>query len=287
MLMNEYCAGCLLDKWLGNLPADTPDAIADDYRRRVRLIVEENPDETSPEKDQALNALHDALFGARLDWAEVKRHFNALMLELEPELLRGVASADDPLRRAVQYVMTGNFIDFAAMDSVDEGQLRRLIAESHAIPVDEAALSALKDALGRATKLTYALDNCGEIVMDKVLLATLKERYPRLELTAIVKGGQIVNDATREDAEQVGLTRIVPHIVDTGCAIAGLPETRLSGVCRGALRNADLVLSKGQANYETLCGSGLNAFYIFMCKCQLFMDRFNVPRFTGLIVQES
>lgn len=286
MISSPYCDACLLNKRLDDYPVDAaPGAIAE-YQRRVHDIVERHPEWSSPEKDCEISLAQEAIFGTARDYGPVKRHFNALLMDLEPMLYQGVRAADDPLRRAVQYAMTGNFIDFAAMDSVDEGKLKQLIAEADRIPIDEATLDALRDEVMRAGKLTYIADNCGELVMDRVLMRTLRDLNPTLEITAVVKGGPIVNDATMEDAQQVRLWEAAQRIVDTGCAIAGCPENRLSQTCLDALDGADVLVSKGQANYETLTGCGRNLFYIFMCKCQLFMDRFGVAQFTGLVTRE-
>ena len=283
---SAYCNACLIDKRLNAYPENAaPEAVAA-YQARVREIVEDHPELSSPEKDFAINQAHEALFGPMKDFGPVKRHFNALMMALEPAMAAGVRAADDPLRRAVQYAMTGNFIDFAAMDNVDEGRLRRLIAESDRIPVPEDVLAALRRDVMRARRLTCIADNCGEIVADRVLMRELREMNPSLEVTAVVKGAPIVNDATREDAEQVRLYEVAQRVVDTGVGIAGCPENRLSRACLDALDNADVLISKGQANYETLCGCGRNLYYIFMCKCRLFMDRFNVPQFSGIIARE-
>lgn len=285
MEMSEYCAACLLRKRLNDHPADADPKRIEAYRRRVRAIIEENPHETSAEKDYEICVAHDEIFGASMDFPAIKRHFNDLMLQLEPVMRAGVARAEDPLRRAIQYAMTGNFIDFAAMDSVDEGQLRRLMDEGGGFPVEDKLLDGFRREIMGSRRLLYILDNCGEIVMDKVLMRVLRAINPAMEITALVKGGPIVNDATREDAAQVRLSEVA-RVMDTGCPIAGVPEGRISEACRAAMREADVIVSKGQANYETLCGCGLNIFYIFMCKCQLFMDRFNVPQFSGLIVRE-
>lgn len=283
---SAYCNACLIDKRLNDYPENAaPEAVAA-YQARVREIVEDHPELSSPEKDFAINQAHEALFGPMKDFGPVKRHFNALMMALEPAMAAGVRAADDPLRRAVQYAMTGNFIDFAAMDNVDEGRLRRLIAESDRIPLPEDVLAALRRDVMRARRLTCIADNCGEIVADRVLMRELREMNPSLEVTAVVKGAPIVNDATREDAEQVRLYEVAQRVVDTGVGIAGCPENRLSRACLDALDNADVLISKGQANYETLCGCGRNLYYIFMCKCRLFMDRFNVPQFSGIIARE-
>ena len=284
MLINAYCAECLSKKWLAKCPEDDA-ARASEYRRRVREIVSVK-DTSSPEKDFELQRLHESLFGPDTDFAPIKTHFNALLMALEPGMYEAAMAAPDPLKRAVQYAMTGNFIDFAAMDSVDEGRLRRLIAESDRIPVPEDVLAALRRDVMRARRLTCIADNCGEIVADRVLMRELREMNPSLEITAVVKGAPIVNDATREDAEQARLHEVARRVVDTGCGIAGCPENRLSPECLDALDNADVLISKGQANYETLCGCGRNLYYIFMCKCRLFMDRFNVPQFSGIIAKE-
>lgn len=287
MVSSIYCNACLLSKRLNDYPADAaPEAVAE-YQRRVREIVEDHPELSSPEKDCAVNRAYEALFGPLKDFGPVKRHFNALLMGMEPEMLRGVRAAANPLKRAVQYAMTGNFIDFAAMDSVDEDKLRALIAESDQIPVDDGLMDALRDDVQRARRLVCIADNCGEIVMDRVLMQALRDLNPALEITAVVKGAPIVNDATREDAEQVRLDEVAQQIVDTGCGMAGCPENCLSAECLAVLDGADVLIAKGQANYETLCGCGRNLYYIFMCKCQLFMDRFNVPQFSGIITREE
>ena len=284
MLINAYCAECLSKKWLAKCPeTDTPKAA--EYRRRVEQIVSAH-DTSSPEKDYELQQLHAALFGPDTDYAPIKAHFNALLMAMEPQMYAEAMAAPDPLRRAVQYAMTGNFIDFAAMESVDEDTLRRLIAEADRIPIEGDTLARFREAVLSARRLAYLLDNCGEIVMDRVLMRVIKQLNPAVEITAVVKGAPVVNDATREDAAQTRLHEAA-RVIDTGVGIAGVPENRVSEACRAAMRTADALISKGQANYETLCGCGLNLFYIFMCKCQLFMDRFQVPQFSGILTQEA
>lgn len=287
MVINAHCAECLLNKWLKDCPKGIPEARAEAYRDGVHRIIDKNPDLSSPEKDYALNCLYEEMFGPKLDYPAVKRHFNALMLELEPMMVEGLAASGDPLKRAIQYAMTGNFIDFAAMDSVDEQKLIRLIGESDGFRVEDGLLDGLREQIGKARRLTYIADNCGEIVTDKVLMRAIGQLNPAIEITVVVKGGLIVNDATPEDAEQVGLSEVAARVVDTGCPIAGVPEGRVSEACRRALEDADLLISKGQANYETLCGCGLNLYYIFMCKCALFTERFDVPLYSGIIAREK
>lgn len=286
MMMDRCCIKCLSDKWTAKCPPDAPPEAAAAYLKAVQAIACEEETLTSPEKDYLLGRLWAERFGPAMDYGPVKAHFNALLMAMEPELYESAMGAADPLRRAVQYAMTGNFIDFAAMDSVDESALHRFIAEAHAIPVDDAALAALRRDVSGARRLTCILDNCGEIVMDRVLMRVVAHINPRIELTAVVKGAPIVNDATREDAEQARLHEVA-RVIDTGCGYAGVPEARVSRACLEAMASADLLVAKGQANYETLCGCGLNLYYIFMCKCELFMKRFHAPRFGGILTREA
>lgn len=286
MIMNAYCAQCLTDSWSARCPADASPETAAEYRRRVRRVVTENAAWSSPEKDWALRGLWADMFGPMTDYAPIKRHFNALMMAMEPSLAAAAMADPDPLRRAAQYAMAGNFIDFAAMDSVDEKELRRQIERSADIPIDAGALEALRVEIAGAKRLTYILDNCGEIAMDRVLMRVIRRLNPEIEITALVKGAPIVNDATREDAEQARLHEVAERIADTGCGVAGVPEGRVSDACRRAMAEADMLISKGQANYETLCGCGLNIFYLFMCKCRLFTERFGVPLYGGVLTRE-
>ena len=90
-----------------------------------------------------------------------------------------------------------------------------------------------------------------------------------------------------EDARQVGLDRMDGiTLLDNGDRLAGTDLTRISPEALTAITEADLVIAKGQGNYETLHGCGLNIYYDFLCKCQFFADRFGVPVYTGMLVSE-
>ena len=102
----------------------------------------------------------------------------------------------------------------------------------------------------------------------------------------MVRGGEAYNDATLEDAKYVGLTDEFT-VITNGEKIAGTVYKRLPEEAKNIIDNADVILSKGQANYESFAGEGHHAFFTFLCKCDLFVNRFNVPRLTGMFVEES
>lgn len=287
MLLNEGCVACLLRRKLDNYPAGADPDTVEQYRRRVRAVIENGRGFSSPEVNADISAIYRELFGPERDYSDVKRRFNALMLELEPSLQADVDAAEDPLARAVQYAMVGNYIDFAALGDVDEGEVRRKLGAVDAMTVDPAVLAALRGAAASAGGLTLFTDNCGEIVTDKVLLRTLRRLNPALRVTVIVRGVPVVNDATVEDAEQVGMDEVAQRVIGNGCDLPGAVLTRISPEALAEVDAADLIISKGQANYEGLAGCGRNIFYIFMCKCELFINRFNVPQFSGVLTREE
>lgn len=152
-------------------------------------------------------------------------------------------------------------------------------------PLDEETYFSFIRDLDNARHLVYLTDNCGEIVADKLLIKVLKERNPNLGITVVVRGMPVLNDATLEDAEAVGLTRLV-KVIHNGNGVAGTQITLLSDEARHALGDADLIISKGQGNFETIHGCGLNIYYLFLCKCEWFVKRFGLERLKGVFINE-
>lgn len=128
-------------------------------------------------------------------------------------------------------------------------------------------------------------DNCGEIVLDKLFIEQLRKRFPELEIKIMVRGSEVLNDATLEDACYVGMDKLT-EVISNGNAVAGTVYDMLPDEAKKALDTADVILAKGQGNYESLCRQGRHIFYSFLCKCELFTSRFNVPRLTGVFVEE-
>ena len=114
----------------------------------------------------------------------------------------------------------------------------------------------------------------------------VKKMNPQAKITAIVRGAEVLNDATLMDAEQVGLSDVA-YVIDNGNDIAGTALEEIEGEPKELIKSADVILAKGQANFETMQGCGLNVYYIFMCKCEMFANMFGVPRFTGMLLNDK
>ena len=296
-LLHPACISCLIKKQIDRYPANAPREQALTYMRRLGELMATLPDRTGgPAIMEAITDIRREVFGdaaaeVEQDYATIKRHFNALMMDTAAKqgIFGEIMASPDPLRVALGYAMTGNFIDFGAMDSVDETKLAALLNESHGrISSDLPAYAALRGDLQNARRLTLLTDNCGEIVMDKLLTEVIRRLYPDLAITVLVRGAEVLNDATMEDAIQVGFHRLDSvTLMGNGDRLAGTALHRISPEARTAITEADLIIAKGQGNYETLQGCGLNVYYAFLCKCDFFASRFGVPVYTGMLVREK
>lgn len=285
--LNPGCISCLLKSRLEDFPEDTPNEKQIEYMQRVLKAISETPkSEGAPVIVRTINRIQKEMFGYNKDFTHVKSHFNELMLEKAPFVREKLSQSQDSLKLAIQYAMTGNYIDFGAMNNVDEVELQKLLDFSSNNPVDEKEYTALKADLEKAKKVVYLTDNCGEIVMDKLLIEEIQKLNQKAEVTVIVRGLPVLNDVTMEDAIQVGLTEIV-NVIGNGSEIAGTYLEDISEEAKNVIDDADVILAKGQGNFETLRMCGKNIYYIFMCKCEMFAKRFQVPRYYGMLINDK
>ncbi len=283
---DTQCINCIINKFLGNVPPETDERTRLHFAKGILKIIAEADDSTSaPEIVADVTALKNRMFGLHDDFAELKKHFNALMLSCEPEMQKQICSSSDPLKTAAKLALLGNYIDFGAMDSVDEQKLKSMLSTADDIALDDGEYSNLSSELETAKNLVYLTDNCGEVVADKLFINEIKRCFPSLSVTVLVRGESVLNDATLDDAEAIGLTEVAT-VLPNGTGIAGTCLEKVSPEARVALDTADVIISKGQGNFETLHDCEMNVYYLFLCKCRLFSDRFGVPSFTGMLLND-
>lgn len=284
-LLSLRCMQCMLDKYLDACPDDTPWEVRADYMRKVlRVVGEGSLTMTAPEISEQLTDLLRDMFGITRDYTKVKWHFNELVLGLEDQVRQRIVASDDPLGLAIRCAIVGNLIDFGPTGNVSEEHLLQLVGDAGDMELDDATVSGLKARIASARTIAYLTDNCGEVVLDKLLIEQIVRANPEAQVTAIVRGFPTSNDATMEDAQQVGLDRVT-RVIGNGSRVAGTVPSLVNEETQAALRDSDLVISKGLANYETLSGRGTNIYFLFLCKCQLYVDLFDVPLYTGMVVR--
>ncbi len=283
--LSPHCMRCMLDKYLDACPKDISWQERADYMRVVlRTVADGSKTMTAPEISDELSNVLRKRFGIKRDYTQIKRHFNKLVLGLEPQLTERMLTSDDPLGLAIRCALVGNFIDFGPTGDVSEERLLQLVDEAPTMELYDGGLANLKERIMRARTITVLTDNCGEVVFDKLLLAQIARANPRAQLTAIVRGAEVSNDACMVDAQQVGLDEVA-RVIPNGSDIAGTSLAHVNEETLDALRESDLVVSKGLANYETLLGRGENTYFLFLCKCALYVECFGVPLYTGMVVR--
>ncbi|MBN1121437.1 MAG: DUF89 family protein [Anaerolineae bacterium] len=196
-------------------------------------------------------------------YREDKHRSTEQALDLYPHMQALIAKAEDPLDTAIRISIAGNIIDFAAADDFDLwGTVERVLAAPYA--VDDRP--AFMETLDQAKDILYLADNAGETVFDRLLIETINAEYGK-PVTYVIKSGPILNDATLEDAVQADLDKIATAIIETGSDTQGTILSRCSKAFRERFDRADMVIAKGQANYETLNEAGSKVFLLLQAKC--------------------
>lgn len=283
MKLCASCMTCLLagqEKKLREYPDEN---IKAQYMKELmRLVADSSEDDSAPWLAAQIGKISEKYFGKSQDYTEEKEEYNRLVLSMEEELEKKIRSSKDPLITALRYARVGNYIDFSAVEQVEKEEFLSLFDRT-GDSIDREEYDSFCSELEKARRLVYLFDNCGEIVLDKLVIRIIKERYPQLKITGIVRGMQVINDATMEDAVLVGLTREI-EVMGNGDDAAGTILRRISKEARKNIEEADMILAKGQGNFESLFGCGLNIYYLFLCKCDWFMRRFQVERYHGMFV---
>lgn len=282
----EECISCIIKKFASEYPENCSEEEKLFYIQSVLgIIAEASLSDSAPALVRRINDLQEKMWGSVKDYTDIKFHFNNLMLSMEDKIRGKIAKSSDKIESAIKYAMMGNYIDFGTEKTVEEEKLFEYIDGAEAISVNKEELVRLENELEKAQTLIYLTDNCGEIVTDKILISQIKERYPNLKVEAIVRGGDVLNDATMVDAQQVGLCDVV-EVSDNGTQIAGTCLDKIREEAREKIDRADVIIAKGQGNFETMRFCKRNVYYLFMCKCELFARRFNVERYSPMLIND-
>ena len=217
-------------------------------------------------------------------YIEEKELSNRFVMERFDAISFVAETAEDPVLAGLQLAILGNYMDFSALqDQVSFEKLEEMLRDALQMPLDMQVYEALCRDLQKGKKLLYLTDNAGEIGMDRIFAQEIHKAYPHLDITFCVRGGVTVNDATREDAAFVG----IPFpVIDNGNLVSGTQLDLLSQEAKEAMDTADIIISKGMANTETLYGSGYPIYYAFLVKCARFVQEFGKPLLTPMLVRE-
>jgi hypothetical protein len=220
-------------------------------------------DVTPPEIAQRIYKITYQIIGNDDPYREAKHKANQSALVLYPNLKQIVTGSNDPLLTACKLAIAGNSIDLATPSSSCD--INSIVRSAPTMPLATSDYPEFSRSIEKSSHVLYLGDNAGEIVFDRILIEELHQ-IGKLEVSFVVRERPIINDVTFDDAISVSLDRVA-SIVSSG---SDAPATILSQCSPQVLRlyhRADIIIAKGQGNYESLSGEQSNIFFFLKAKC--------------------
>lgn len=250
-------------------------------RYLLRLLADQDMKQSPPELVSHIQRAVRVRLGNPDPFRTLKSESNAMAMEWCSELREKIAGSENAFDTAVRIAVAGNIIDFGIKGHVEPESVRRCIQDALQADIDAEAIDRLESRASAAKTILYLADNAGEIAFDKLLIELIGPG----KVTVVVKGYPILNDVTAEDAVQVGLADMV-RVVDNGSDIPGTVLERCSPDFRALVDSADLIISKGQGNFETLSEVSRPVSFIFMAKCPLVARRLSLPEGSFVVLNK-
>ena len=284
--VNTECLQCYLKRNLDLVrPLGTEEKAMAFAKQLMQHYIDAPAGVSSPWFSPKVADLLHEMYDLPIDrFRQEKLESNRFVMERFEQIRKKVESAPDPVFAGLQFSILGNYLDFGALQGqVSFERLEQMLDEALDMELDRDNYEALCRDLEKGRKLLYLTDNAGEIGFDRLFAEAIAAKYPQISITFCVRGGPALNDATREDARQVG----IPFpVIDNGNLVPGTELKILGQEAKNALETADVIIAKGQANAETLLDSGYNIYFAFLIKCVRFMERYNLPKLTPMLVKE-
>jgi len=267
------CIPCFFRQALAAARMSTDDEII--HRRVLNsvswLIPDLALDVTPPEIAQQVYRIVYEITGNNDPYLEAKRCANKSAMSLYARMKDIVDYSNESLETACKLAIAGNAIDLGAQ--AEFGSIYSIIEDRQGYQLDQEHYRKFKERLEQASLVLYIADNAGEIVFDRILIEQLIQ-IKKLKIVFVVREKPIINDATSDDALQVGLNKVA-RIISNGSDAPATILSQCSPKMRGYYQAADLIISKGQGNYESLSDRSENIFFLFKVKCPV------IARYSG------
>lgn len=267
MKVNYACLTCLVNQVVKVAEMTNADNRESLFKKVFAYLGEMDFSKTNPEIIGATFRLLKEHIKNDDPYRETRAYYNRLFLSMLDTFEHEINGSPNPIQQAVKYAILGNIIDFNPMHTGNTEDMMRwfLDAVKASLTIDDS--EKMMEELASAKHLLYLGDNCGEICLDKLLMKKIKEHNPGIEISFAVRGVPVVNDSVEEDAYAVGIDEYA-KIVSNGDDSLGTVLSRTSVDFNRIYQEAEIVISKGQANYESLSEEeGKSIYYLLMTKC--------------------
>lgn len=212
-------------------------------------------------------------------YKKLKEASNKIAESLIPEVEELINCSDDPLRISMICSIIGNMMDFGITGATDDPEnIIEMFDEIFVEDLGHDDTDEIKEILSKSKNVLLFTDNCGEIVLDKIVCRELRNFNPNIHITLVVKGEHILSDATMEDVVSLGFDEVVDEILTTGCFAVGVDFSKLPEKVKEKLEKADIILCKGMANYEAFSETDYRPIaYLLRTKCTAIANSMNLP----------
>ncbi len=249
----------------------------EEQKRVIDRVSEEIPEfslsSSPPEMAQKIHRIVRDVAGSKDPYREIKTICNQKAAEVYKGLKGIIKESDDSLYTALTYAIAGNIIDYGIKGAIDvTAELSAIIAQlNETIAGQEERIfnyKAFREVLEKSRTILYLGDNAGETFFDRLLIEEILSIYGDRQITFAVRGGAVINDALRVDADIAGISDIVP-VIENGSDAPGTILEDCSNNFVKTFNEADMIISKGQGNFESLSGADRDVFFLFMAKCEI------------------
>lgn len=289
MYSHVDCISCIINK-----ANDLADKYITDKKEKykfmnqvLRDIADTEYEKTAPYISAKTKRLLHSITGVVDFYKEEKVLYNKKMLAMENDIREMIDKSDNRFEDAIRIAMAGNVIDFGALDNISMEFIEEIIHKTMESEVNKDVYDKFIAELSRAKTILYLGDNTGEIVCDKIFMEEIKNKFPDIEIYFATRGEPVLNDVNEEDAYFVGIDKYA-KIINNGTDIPGTDLDEVSDEFKDIFFNkADVIISKGQGNFETLSGTDHNIFYLFLCKCKMITKILNIEKLSAMFLYEK
>lgn len=260
------CIPCFLSQTLATLRKITDDEAIHEvvFRKVLGLISEINMSQSPPAMAQRIHRVIKYMTGNGDPFAQEKEQQNSFAMSLIPEIKKQHQHDPDLFANMLRLSIAGNIIDSGINDTISRSEVLQSIDRSMRAPLKAKAVDALRNEAEQSNDILYLGDNAGEIVFDRLLI----EQMPHDRITYVVRGEPIINDVTTADAREVGMYTLV-DVIENGSDAPGTILEDCSHDFQKRFASSDLVIAKGQGNYETLSNINKKIFFLLQVKCPI------------------
>jgi len=274
------CIPCILRQTLdaARLVSDDPAIHSNIMRDTLGMLKEIDFNQSPPAIAQIIHRSIRKQSGINDPYSQLKTKQNQLALEMIPILRDKIKASPDPLLLAARLAIAGNIIDLGVNGDLKLIDIQRAVDQALSEPFIGDA-EQFRQAVNRARSILYLADNAGEIAFDSLLI----EQLAAERVTLAVRGSPVINDATIEDAKEVGLDKLV-KVMNNGSDAPGTILSDCDENFQQLFQQADLIIAKGQGNFETLSEEPVNIFFLFKVKCLMVASLVGQPIGTQILL---